>query len=165
MERDPRSWHHRKDGNENQFKGFSCAGSTRGQPPEVADERGACVQVEGALLKTSGRARCATEHAAGASLRIRLLCRPADLSGDGCGGKRWSHRARYVRGRPAAMCALAPYRPHESSPSNARTPSTPFGSDSYSLDGPASGDRLKHDCQSRDVRSDDSRRCGSWRWP
>src|SRR5450759_4684413 len=106
MERDPRSWHHRKDGNENQFKGFSCAGRTRGQPPEVADERGARVQVEGALSKTSGRARCATEHAAGASLRIRLLLSPADLSGDGCGGKRWSHQARYVGGQSARLPSI-----------------------------------------------------------
>ena len=35
----------RKDEDENQFKGFSRAGRRRGQPPEVADERGAHVQV------------------------------------------------------------------------------------------------------------------------
>src|ERR1022692_1554897 len=106
MERDPRSWHHRKDGNENQFKGFSCAGRTRGQPPEVADERESRVQVEGALSKTTGRARCAIELATRASLRVQPLCRPADLSGDGCGGKRWRHQARDVRSQSTRLPSI-----------------------------------------------------------
>ena len=52
-------------------------------------------------------------------------------------------------------------RTHEPSPSIATTPFTPFGSEYPSIDGPTSGDRLKHDCQSRDVRSDNSRSAGA----
>ena len=44
-----------------------------------------------------------TERAAAASLRIQPLCRPADLSGDGCGGKRRRHQARDVRGQSAGL--------------------------------------------------------------
>ena len=50
-----------------------------------------------------GRARRAAERAAAASLRIQPLCRPADLSGDGRGGKRRRHQARDVRGQPARL--------------------------------------------------------------
>src|SRR5450631_2609661 len=95
-----------EEGNENQLERFSCAGRTRGQPPEVADEREAGVQVEGALSKTSGRACCATELATRASLRVQPLCRPADLSGDGCGGKRWRYQARDVRGQSARLPSI-----------------------------------------------------------
>src|ERR1019366_9576211 len=78
-------------------------GRTRGQSPEVADEREARVQVEGKLSKTIGRARCAIECAAGASLRIPPLCRPPDLSGDGCAQKRWRHQARDVRSQSTRL--------------------------------------------------------------
>ena len=50
--------------------------------------------------KSFWRARRATEFATAASLRLQPLCRPADLSGDGCGGKRRRHPARHVRGQP-----------------------------------------------------------------
>ena len=69
----------------------------------MADERGARVQVEGAVSEAPGRARGATELAAAASLRIQPLCRPADLSGDGCGRKRRRHQARDVRRQPARL--------------------------------------------------------------
>src|SRR5271163_2667628 len=95
-----------KDGNENQFKGFSGAGRRRGRPSEVADERGARVQVEGALSKTAGRARCEIEFAAAASVRIEPLCRLADFSGDGCSGKRWRHQACDVWGQPARLPSI-----------------------------------------------------------
>jgi len=78
----------RKDADENQFKGFSRAGRRRGRSPEVADERGAGLQVEGAISQTSGSARCTTKLSTATSLRIRSLCRPADLLGDGCRRKR-----------------------------------------------------------------------------
>src|SRR5450631_1645937 len=95
-----------EEGNENQIKRFSREGRRQGQSQEVADEREAGVQVEGALSKTSGRACCATELATRASLRIQPLCRPADLSGDGCGGKRWRYQARDVRGQSARLPSI-----------------------------------------------------------
>src|SRR5665647_3341977 len=72
----------------------------------MADDRGGCVQVEGALSKTIGRARCATKYATGASLRIQRLCRPADLSGDGCGAKGWRYQARDVWGQSARLPSI-----------------------------------------------------------
>ena len=95
--------HRGKDDDENKFKGFSRAGGRPGQSPEVADDREACIQVEGAISKASGRTRCTTELTTAASLRIQPLCRPADLSGDGCGGKRRRDQARDVRGESARL--------------------------------------------------------------
>src|SRR5580700_1898290 len=54
----------RKDEDENQFKGFPRKGSTQCQPPEVADECGARLQVEGALSQTLGRSCCSAQLAA-----------------------------------------------------------------------------------------------------
>ena len=84
-------------------KDFRVAGRTRGRSQKVADEGRSRVQVEGAIQKTAGKARCATEFATAASLRVQPLCRPADLSGDGCGGKRRRHQARDVRGQSPGL--------------------------------------------------------------
>ena len=93
----------RKDEDENQFKGLSRAGRRRGQSQKVADEGRSRVQVEGAIQKASGRTRRATEFATAASLRVQSLCRPADLPGHGCGGKRRRHQARDVRGQSPGL--------------------------------------------------------------
>src|SRR5579863_10502504 len=106
MERAPCGGHRRKVEDEDQFKGLSRAGSRRGRPSEVADESGARVQVEGALSRAPGRARRAAELAAGASLRLRPLCRPADFSGDGYGRQGWRHQACDVRGQSARLPGL-----------------------------------------------------------
>src|ERR1017187_4174272 len=86
-----------KCGDENTFKGFSRAKGRRGQPQEMANSREARVQIEGAVSKAAGRTCRAIELATAASLCIQPPCRPADLSGDGCGRKRWRHPARDVR--------------------------------------------------------------------
>ena len=93
----------RKHENENQFKRLSRAGRRRGRSQKVADEGQSRIQVEGAISKTPGRTRRATEFAAAASLRVQPPCHPADLSGDGCGGKRRRHQACDVRGQPARL--------------------------------------------------------------
>ena len=93
----------RKEEDENRLEGLSRAGRRQGQSQEVADEREARIQVEGAVSKATGRTRCTTKFTTAASLRIQPPCCPADFSGDGCGGKRWCHQACDVRGQSARL--------------------------------------------------------------
>ena len=92
-----------KEDGENTHKGLSRTGRRRGQPQKMANEGRSRVQVEGAISKAPGRARCATQLAIAASLRIQPPCSPADLSGDGCRGKRRRHQACDVGGQPSGL--------------------------------------------------------------
>jgi hypothetical protein len=56
-----------------------------------------------ALPKAPERSRCPTKFSATASIRIKSLCPPIDISSNGCCGERWRDQARNVWGQSARL--------------------------------------------------------------
>src|ERR1022692_5160238 len=90
---------HRRDKDENRFKGFPRATRRTGQAQRVADDCEARLRVEEGVSKTAGSARCGVELAATPALRVQPLCVAADISGDGRCQQGRRHPLKYQQQR------------------------------------------------------------------